>query len=110
MSGLHPLLLAISGWNPDSTPFLELTSFAPASLDTISRKLEEFLTVALIEAETQLQRLNSPALRASITQAAVDLFIEDFAYIDKTIRDSGTEEQAVESLRLSVGEVRVLLS
>jgi len=100
----------LSKWNFESKPLAQLDGFQNEALARVSRQLDDFLPIALMEAHTQLQRLSSPALRLEITRNAVDLFIKDFTFIEDILLENGSELQLQEIFYRTVEDVKILLS
>ncbi|PWW80572.1 oligomeric complex COG6 [Tuber magnatum] len=119
-SGLHPLLVALSDWDPKTTPLTQLLPFSPHTLSLVSQTLDEFLPSALMDATTGLKRLSSPKIIGEIMQEAASRFVDDFARVEEVVIDAlvnegdrqgeGRIEFARSVWPRTVDEVRVLLT
>jgi hypothetical protein len=77
------------------------------NLDTLSRKLEEFLPNALMDGQSRLQKISSLRAVNTLTQAGASLFIADFGLVEEAVRTYIELSQTV--FPRSVDEVRLLL-
>ncbi|CAZ79629.1 unnamed protein product [Tuber melanosporum] len=125
-SGLHPLLVALSDWDPKTTNTAKTTSltqllpFSPHALSLVSQRLDEFLPSALMDATAGLGRLSSPKIIGEITQEAVSRFVDDFSRVEEVVigvlvnEGNGQGEGGIEFARSvwprTADEVRVLLT
>jgi len=76
-------------------------------LTSLSQTLEDFLPNALMEAQSQLQKLTSPRLANNLIQAAVSLFVNDFKIVEEAIRANVELSQTI--FPWSIGEAKLLL-
>ncbi|KAL7268184.1 Golgi transport complex subunit 6 [Rhizina undulata] len=115
-SGLHPLLVALSDWDPKTTRFTQLLAFSTPSLVEVSQALDAFLSSALMDAQAELRGLTAPKIVGECTHEAADRFIEDFRKVETAIVEGLREddERGVDVARSvwprTAEEVRVLLS
>lgn len=77
------------------------------NLDSLSQKLDEFLPNALMDAQSRLQKLNSPRLANSLTHEAALSFVDHFATMEEAVRSHIEFSQTV--FPRSVDEVKLLL-
>ena len=129
-SGVHPLLAALAPLaenDEDLKIIFGLKPFQEQALADTSQVLDDFLPSALMDAMENLRLLKSLRMAEDITAEAVNLFCEDFQFVEQKLTDADTlyargdsEVDAASknlgnpSLRAlfprTSGEIRVLLS
>ncbi|MCJ1322891.1 Golgi transport complex subunit 6 [Xylographa vitiligo] len=129
-SGVHPLLAALAPLaenDEDLKSIFGLKPFQEQALADTSQVLDDFLPSALMDAMENLRLLKSLRMAEDITAEAVNLFCEDFQFVEQKLTDADTlyargdsEVDAASknlgnpSLRAlfsrTSGEIRVLLS
>lgn len=122
-SALQPLfqaLVPLSDSEEDLKSIRTLEIFHPDTLLQVSQTLDGFLPTALMDANENLELLQSSKLAREITEEAAERFCEDFEQIEEKLlaadelwekEQHGEEEEPIRALfpRTS-GEIRVLLS
>lgn len=126
-SGLDTLFNSIeplSEKKEDVQKLRSLEAFQPASLETASRTLDNFLASALMDAMESLQQLQDSRLARDITEQAAESFCMDFERLEVMLMsadelaelegDPDDEDQEIHGLRNALprtaDEIRVLLS
>lgn len=74
-----------------------------------SENLDEFLPIALIDSEQQVENLSRPSLRKFIISAAVERFLRDFIRLEEALTELPDAVFAKEWWPRTAQEVEILL-
>ncbi|CCX33584.1 oligomeric Golgi complex subunit 6 [Pyronema domesticum] len=109
-SGLHPLMEQLKQW--EEKPKIQ-APFTPEQLQDASFRLDGFLS-EVMDAQTSIGRLASPAFQTEVLKRAAGEFIEAFRRVEEAVMESMLDEYGEEGVRMvwprTVEEVQVLLS